>query len=135
MSTTYAEKRRHPRIDTANLVGYILYDERRQKIDQGKGRTLNLSQSGVLLETKKPLAGAFVLLVTMDLDGKKVKVKGRVVNTRVSPATNCYLTGVEFIGPRTEQLDAIIAFVKAYHRRKYAIQNNTAPTAKTPYNN
>ena len=135
MSTSCAEKRRHPRIDTANLVGYILYDDHRQKIDQGKGRTLNLSQSGVLLETRKPLQGAFVVLVTMDLDGKKIKVKGRVANTRISPETNCYLTGVEFIGPRTEQLDAIVAFVKAYHRRKHAIQNNTAPTAEPPYNN
>lgn len=131
----YTEKRRHPRINTANLVGYILFDEHRQKIGRGKGRTLNLSQSGALLETQSPLQGAFVLLVTIDLDGKKIKVKGRVVNTRTAAQPNCYLTGIEFVGSRTEQLDAIVAFVKAYYRRKHVIQNNTAPISKTPLDN
>ena len=49
------EKRKHPRIETINVVSYVLYDEKGTKIDMGKGRTANLSQSGVLLQTDKPL--------------------------------------------------------------------------------
>ena len=123
----YIEKRRHSRIDTANLVGYVLFDEKRTKIDQGKGRTLNLSQSGALLETPKPLRGSFIVLMTIDLEGKKIKVKGRVANTRKSTTTECYLTGIEFIGSKDEQLGAIVAFVKAYHRRKHISQNQKQP--------
>ncbi len=119
----FKEKRKHPRINTLNTIGYILFNEERKKIDQGKGRTLNLSQSGALLETQKPLYGSFIILMTIDLDGKKIKVKGRVVNTRKSDNMNLYLTGIEFIGSKDEQLQAIIAFIKAYHHRKHAGQS------------
>ena len=51
--------------------------------------------------------------------GKKVKVKGRVVTSRYVEDSSCYLTGIEFIGPKDEQLEAIIAFVKAYQHRKH----------------
>ena len=114
------EKRKHSRINTSNIVEYALFDEKRKKIDQGKGRTVNLSQSGALLETKKPLEGSFILLMTLDLEGKKVQVKGRVANTRKSDRPGFFLTGVEFIGSKDEQINAIVAFVKAYHRLKYA---------------
>lgn len=123
----YIEKRRHSRVNALNMVGYVLFDAQGEKIDKGKGRTLNLSQSGALLETPKPLQGSFIVLMTIDLNGKKIKVRGRVANIRQSKKTGCYLTGVEFIGSRDEQLDAIVAFVKAYHRRKYACQNKKAP--------
>ena len=118
----YVEKRRHPRIPTENLVGYVLFDDNRKKIDHGKGRTINLSQSGALLETTKPLQGSFILLITIDLDGTKVKVKGRVVSSRKADLPDCYYIGIEFIGPRNEQHEAIVAFVKAYQRRKHSAQ-------------
>jgi len=125
----HIEKRRHSRVNALNMVGYVLFDDKREKIDKGKGRTLNLSQSGALLETSKPLQGSFIILMTIDLNGKIIKVRGRVANSRQSKKTGCYLTGVEFIGSRDEQLDAIISFVKAYHRRKYACQTNKAPVS------
>ncbi len=87
---------------------------------------MNLSQSGALLETKKPLKGSFILLMTIDLEGKKVQVRGRVANTRKSDKSECYLTGVEFIGSKDEQRNAIVAFVKAYHRRKHAEQKQSS---------
>ena len=125
----FVEKRRYARIKTANLLTYVLFDDQRKKIDQGRGRALNLSQSGALLETQKPLKGSFILLVTIDLDGKKIQVKGRVANTRKSNQAGFYLTGVEFIGPKDEQLNAIVSFVKAYHRRKHLSKNDETPTS------
>ncbi len=112
------EKRKHARIDTSNIVNFFLFDANGKKTGQGKGRTLNLSQQGTLLETKKPLQGSFIILVTIDLEGKKIQVKGRVANTRKSDRAGFFLTGVEFIGPKDEQLNAIIAFVKTYHHKK-----------------
>lgn len=118
-SNSFAEKRRHPRISTLNEVDYILLDEKREKADEGKGRAINLSQSGALLETQKPLNGRFIILITMDLDGNRVQVKGRVANTRQSDKPGYYLTGIRFTGSKKEHINAIIAFVKTYNRRKY----------------
>jgi PilZ domain-containing protein len=115
----FIEQRRCPRIESENTVGYVLYDEMKKKVDQGAGRTRNLSQTGVLLETKDILKGSYILLVTIDLDGKKVRVRGRVVTSRYIEASGCYLTGIEFIGPKDEQLEAIKVFVKAYQHLKH----------------
>lgn len=120
----FTERRRHPRINASNVVQYALFDEHKQKIDQGKGRTVDLSQKGTLLETEKPLHGSFIVLMTIDLDGEKVQVKGTVANTRKSDQTGLYLTGVEFIGSQDRQLKAIIALVKTYHHKKHTSQKN-----------
>jgi c-di-GMP-binding flagellar brake protein YcgR len=114
------DRRRHSRINTSNVVGYVLFDENKNKIEYGKGLTLNLSQSGTLLKTKNPLHGCFIVLMTIDLNNLKIKVKGRVVKTRKSEDDRFYLTGVEFIGSRDENLKAIVAFVKAFNSRKHA---------------
>lgn len=117
--TGFKDQRRCPRIESDNTVGYVLYDEKKKKVEQGSGCTRNLSQTGVLLETEAVLKGSYIILVTINLDGKKVKVRGRVVTSRYIEASGCYLTGIEFIGPKDEQLEAIIAFVKAYQHRKH----------------
>lgn len=120
--TTIKEQRKCPRISFENKVGYVLYDKGRKKVDHGFGRTLNLSQTGVLLKTEKILEGAFIVLVTMDIEGKQVQVKGKVVTSRYDNHSGCFLTGVEFIGPKDLQLEAIKVFVKAHLHRKHAAE-------------
>lgn len=115
-----AEKRRTPRIDAMNMVEYALYDEKKNKIGHGKACTVNLSQTGTLVQTKDKIDGAFIILMTIDLNGNKIKVSGKVVTSRICRETGSYLTGVEFIGPKDKQLKAVIAFVKAYQRKKYS---------------
>ncbi|MFO7931003.1 MAG: PilZ domain-containing protein [Thermodesulfobacteriota bacterium] len=118
------EKRKHPRIETENEVDYILLDTNRERVGYGKARALNLSQSGVLLETETPLEGSFVILMTLDLDGNQVQVKGRIANTRESDKPGCYLTGIRFTGSKKEHKNAIIAFVKKYTHRKHSGRNS-----------
>lgn len=71
-----------------------------------------------MLKTEDPISGVFVLLVTIDLEGKKIKLKARLRYTRRDESSNNFLTGIEFIGPKEEQIRAIVAFVKAYQYRK-----------------
>jgi hypothetical protein len=112
------EQRRSPRIETSNLVGYIIFDNKGNAMDHGKGQTLNLSQNGILLETLKPLKGVFVMLMTIDLDGKVLEVKGRLIYSSVQKTTGHYFSGIVFIGPKDQQVAAIVSFVKSYYRSK-----------------
>jgi len=112
------EKRRYPRIEAINSVIYVLFDEKGKKKATGRGQTLNLSQTGVLLKTADPVEGVYVVLVTIDLEGEKIKIKGRVRHTRKDESSNHYLTGIEFMGPKEEQVQVIVSFVKAYQYRK-----------------
>ena len=129
---TVTERRKHPRIETENEVSYVLFNVDREVIDQGNGKTLDLSQSGTLVETEKPLNGSFIILITLDLDGKKVKVQGQVANTRKSDKPGCYRTGIEFDGSRDEQIQAIVAFVKVYNRHKQRESNKSVYSVKQP---
>jgi hypothetical protein len=92
---------------------------KKNKVGHGKGRTINISQSGTLIQTEKMLKGDFVVLMTLDLDGKKIKVNGKIITSRICETTGSYLTGIEFIGPKDQQIAAIVAFVKIYQRRKH----------------
>jgi hypothetical protein len=119
METKLSEKRIHPRIETENIVNYFLFNDKGKKIDKGKGYTKNLSLSGVLLQTDKPLEGVYIILMTIDLLGNKVKVKGEIAHTRRNSSSNRYLSGIKFLGAQDQHRDAIIAFVKIYQHRKH----------------
>lgn len=117
------EKRRAPRIETANVVEYTIFDDERKTLDKGLGSTINLSQSGLLLRTPKPLKGVFVVVMTIDLDGKRIQVDGKLVYSVKDEDSLDFLSGIEFTGPKDQQVQAIIAFVKAYQRKKHVKDN------------
>lgn len=123
METKITEKRNHPRIETQNIVTYFLYDEKGKKVDEGKGFTKNLSLSGVLLVTDKPLPGMYIILMTIDLLGNKVKVRGIVAHTRKNSNSNLYLSGIKFSGNEDQSREAIVVFVKVYQHRRHMDQN------------
>ena len=88
------EKRRHPRVETLNTVNFILFDSKKNKIGDGEGIIVNLSQGGVLLQTESKLVGAFIVLMAIDFDGNKIKFNGKIKSSRICKKTNSYLTGI-----------------------------------------
>lgn len=115
------EQRRQPRIETINSVSYVLFDNNGKRISKGKGHTLNLSQTGIMLKTKEPIDGTYVIIATIDLEGEQIKFKGRVRHTRKDDSEKYFLTGIEFIGPKNEQRKAIVSFVRTYQYRKHML--------------
>lgn len=125
------EKRRHPRVNTSNYIEYRLFDENENTLDRGEGQTLDLSQGGALLETERPLQGAFVVLTIPDLEGNTVQIQGRVANTRKPDNSRFYRTGVEFTGAKDEPINDIIAFVKTYNRSRKVLIIDDEPSTRT----
>ena len=119
-ASSSTEKRKHPRINISNEVNYILLGKNENKYEKGKGKALNLSQSGVLLETQTPLNGSFIILMTIDLEGNEVQVQGQVVHTGEADKAGRYLSGITFSKSGEKHIKAIVAFVKTYYRRQYA---------------
>ena len=128
--STITEKRRNQRIDTLAIVGYILYDDKKNKIGLGKGSTINLSQSGALLQTEHKINASFIVLMAMDLDGNKIKFGGKVINSRICKDTGYHLTGIEFLGPMDKKREAIVVFVKDYQKRKHITLQNCQSNKK-----
>ena len=89
------EKRKHPRVDALNL-SYICLDEDHQVIKQGMGRTLNVSESGILLETHFPIEATHTVVLSIGFKDCLVDVKGRPAHIR-STGPDVYEIGIEFL--------------------------------------
>jgi hypothetical protein len=89
------EKRRNPRVDALNLF-YICLDEDNQVVKQGMGRTLNVSESGILLETYFPIEPEHTVVLSIGFKDWLVDVKGRPAHIR-STGPDLYEIGIEFL--------------------------------------
>jgi hypothetical protein len=76
------EKREKPRTDTHNLISYVYFDENNNPLGQGMGRTMNISEGGILLETHAFIDPQYILSFTISLEDEMMDVRGRVPITR-----------------------------------------------------
>jgi hypothetical protein len=104
------EKRKHQRIHSLNL-SYVCLDENRKAVKQGMGRTLNLSESGILLETRFPIAAEHTVALSIGLQDELVDVTGRPVYVR-SREQGLYEIGIEFLDPDEKVRTTIRRFLQ-----------------------
>jgi len=105
------EKRKHRRIASLNL-SYICLDDAGKPVKQGMGRTLNLSESGILLETRFPIGAEYTVVLSIGLEDELVDIKGRAVHVR-STDQGVYEIGIEFIDADEPMLRTIRHFVQS----------------------
>jgi len=105
------ENRKSQRFDSLNL-SYICLDEDQKSVKQGMGRTLNLSESGILLETYFPIATGHTVILSIGLKNRLVDLKGRPVHLR-SIAKGVYEVGIEFIEPDQKTLKTVKQFLRS----------------------
>ncbi len=87
-------KRRHPRIHSLNL-SHLATEQGYSPALQGMGRTRNLSESGVLLETTFEVPLGPRLVITLGLEDELIELTGRAMycKTRVEGK---FETGIAF---------------------------------------
>jgi len=106
------EKRKTNRINTRNLSCILLNDED-TAIHQGMGRTLNLSETGILLETHFPIESGYTVVISIGLAEDLVEVKGKVVHQR-QLEDGSFDTGVCFTKVTDAAIQVIRKFVQTY---------------------
>jgi c-di-GMP-binding flagellar brake protein YcgR len=89
-------KRRGPRVKSPNLLVYLCIDEKKNKIVQGMGRTLNVSEGGILLETHVPIDPKHTLLLTIAMEEDLMHFKGRIAHSK-EREDGKFEAGVEFL--------------------------------------
>ena len=88
-------KRKHERVRSLNL-SYICIDEDRNIVKQGMGRTLNISESGILLETHFPIESNHTVQLTMGLEDDLLDLNGKLVHIQ-SMEEGKFQIGIQFI--------------------------------------
>jgi hypothetical protein len=106
---TEKDRRSAARHDSLNFIRIVVVDEGGAVSFEGMGRTLNISERGVSLETFSPLADGQGVVLTIGLDDEMVEIAGRVVHARPGPAGSCH-SGIEF----AEMTPAAAAVLRHY---------------------
>ncbi len=111
------EKRKHQRFDSLNL-SYVCVDEKGEIIYEGMGRTLNVSESGILLET---VFGGInrenLVELTVALEDDLVDIKGIVVRCKAGEG-EISEAGIEFLEMDLDALKILKKFVALFDRQK-----------------
>ena len=136
-----ADRRKHHRIKTRNLISHFSFDEAGALYSQGIGRALDVSQGGILIETPEPIESNWLSLMAVDLNEDLFEIKGRLMHSNRSPA-GMYLSGIAFVGSDWQVANFVVKLVKGYnyrknnlflrwHKRKQVPDPNTAAQAPT----
>ena len=105
----FENKRKHQRIPSLNL-SYICLDENNNIVKQGMGRTLNISESGILLETHFPIEPKYLVLMTIALKEDLLEIKGKPIHSR-SNETGEFEIGIEFLEPNQDSIRLLENFI------------------------
>jgi c-di-GMP-binding flagellar brake protein YcgR len=108
------EKRRYPRIESLNLIAYACMDENGNVINQGMGRTLNVSEIGLLLETYYPMECEDVMLLGVGIEDELIDIRGRVIHKGRNDDGK-HVSGIEFIKIDKRSSEILQQYIEAFN--------------------
>ena len=111
------DRRKFPRVDVFSSISYVCVDDKGNLIDQDIGVALNISQSGLLLETGHQLDTRFISLMFVDLENNLAETEGEIVYSRPFDS-GIYQNGIHFRGSHPENIEFAQKLIRAYHYRK-----------------
>lgn len=106
------EKRKQTRYDSLNLA-YLCEDEQGTVIQEGMGRTLNVSEGGILLETNFALEIGNSITLTIAMEDELVNVRGTVVHSKAGQG-ELFTNGVEFSDIPAEGKNVLHRFIALF---------------------
>ena len=108
-----AQRRRWGRKDTLNLVDYVILGEDGVFLSRGMGRTRNVSEGGLLLETHRALKEGEGVLITLGLKEDMVMLRGRVVHQAPPMDEYRHCAGVKFTHMNKEDRETLKRYIGA----------------------
>lgn len=110
-----SEKRKYSRVDSIYLLNYVHRDaNNNDAVTQGMGRTINVSESGILLETHIPFGDSDTVDVVVGLKEDMVTIGGKVVFTRATE-TSRFQSGIEFLTIDDDSLKTLRRYIEAFN--------------------
>jgi len=110
------ERRKFERSSTLNLVDYVILGEDGSHLSRSMGRTRNVSEGGLLLETHRPLTEGQTVLITLGLKDDTVQLRGRIMHQErpvsLSEETR-YCAGIKFTAMNKHGLEVLKKYILA----------------------
>jgi len=108
------EQRKAVRINSLNL-SYIGIDENNVTVKQAMGRTLNVSENGILLETHFPIDSKQILSLSLALEEDLIDMKGEVAYSRPGEKGK-HETGIKFIEVQEASQLILKKYIQAFKK-------------------
>ncbi len=89
-------KRGDDRISSINLISYVCMDENNDIVESGMGRTLNVSESGIMLETHNHIESSLNMLLSIGLGEDLIDIKGKIIHSKTDE-NDRHNIGIQFI--------------------------------------
>lgn len=120
---TTKENRKHERVASLNLLHFTGY-RNDVIIKQGMGRTLDVSESGILLETHFLMELQDQLSLTIGLEDDLVEMKGKVVYCNEEEGGKLKM-GIEFFEVDNKALQILKQYIVLFKSLKDSSANKT----------
>ena len=114
--------RRHVRIESQHLLSYMCRDDQGQLVCRGMGRTLNVSQSGIMLETHVPLEIENNIWLTIGIEDSLLEIQGRAVYSQFNESSGRYQTGIHFEGVDAKTKDLLVKYIRIFREQEAILQ-------------
>lgn len=110
------ERRKKPRIGSLNLTHFSCYDEAGKLLKQGLGRTINVSESGILLEIHGDMPLDQPVTLTIGLEEELVDVNGTIIHHQQMD-DGCFRCGVQFHPLDPDARAVVQKFIACFNAR------------------
>ena len=94
------------------------------------GVALNISQSGILIETADSVFSKYVTLISVDLKENMIEIKGKVSYCKRNKSGK-YRTGISFKGTHAQNIHFAKGLIKSYHYKKNECRYSSSSERKT----
>lgn len=118
------ERRNQERTDSVNLLDYQVIDQQGRAGAYSLGRTLNISDDGMLMEPQTQMELGELILITLDLGGKLVRISGKIVHT--SGNGGAFRAGIKFFNISEEERVAINNYIEFFQKEYRASDKQDA---------
>ncbi|MEW6077788.1 MAG: PilZ domain-containing protein [Thermodesulfobacteriota bacterium] len=111
--------RKHERVNSLNLLSYSCFNDARETVAQGMGRTLNVSEGGILLETHVQIEPQYAVCLSIGFQEEVTDVMGKIVYSKKGD-NDRWQSGIEFLNPDADARRIIKKYIEAFTRHQTA---------------
>ena len=98
-------------------LSHVAVDDREEAVKQAIGRTLNVSETGILLETHFPIESDQNVELTLGFEEDLVNLKGKVIHL-LNGETGKFEMGIQFTDIDEEAILVIKDFINRFRELK-----------------
>jgi Tfp pilus assembly protein PilZ len=90
-------------------------DDSGNRTKEGRGKSVNISQGGILIETHDPLEWQDIIRLFIDIEDESVSIKGKVVYCNAANFGK-FRTGIQFLETNEKIVSFVIKLLETYSK-------------------